>query len=1794
MMQQSYQESNNQNMYSSDPAGTDNSFQRGISLDTSMAKSYKQGSMNQREQGANETCKINVIVRIRPCTNAYQQNQSLIGNTLNNRCISEIKDKKTIVISGGKSNQETYTYDYVGDEDCQQDEIFKVAARPIVDQCLLGYNGTILAYGQTGSGKTHTILGDSKSYEVLNNQDENAMNIDQISSNLSQSLLSSQFSNLNGGIPALNKNEAGILPRSFEYLFQQIQRIKNQYQSKAEKGKRSARKSMAPSHINLPSFNEKCERVEFDVKCQFLEIYNENIYDLLDTSIDKRLNIRQDQDKGIYAEGGREEVVHNLQDVMALVVLGNRNRSVASTQMNRHSSRSHAVFITNLKTIEYLDNGKQNAKISRFYIVDLAGSERCKDTGAEGIRLKEASNINKSLSVLGNVINKLADNARLGDTKPKSHVNYRDSKLTYLLQDSLGGNSKTVMICNVNPHIQAMKETKNSLQFAQRAKMVQNKAVINEDTNCVEFWKNKCQLLERQFSRTGGNNQSFSKANTHSKFNDQSLNDSDYLCYKCQGSNTKSIKNQDQGDYEKMNVDHLKTIKELGNQLKELRDKASEDDIETKKAIDSALTFSNKAKLQINLVNNRYNKLKAELDRFSERNNQSNLAQNNNEFQNSEFEAEINCLKIIIDQQQQEIDFLKSNVESNPLLALKSCQVIDLEKRLKEYQEMYGVEKDQSIDRKINQILDDINGLIARSENLYNSKRIDRQNQDNSSIDIEMIDTSTTRPNQFHNQQQYSQIFDTTLLNSRRDQDLANIKIQYEDQLETLRGQLKSEQEKCLKLKNFLTNQNAAASQCTFGDEMLHSSQISGLFQNNRGQSMLMESQRIPQSQQLQSSQIQNPFLQTMHLPPSCQTQGGFLGQDEIIQEAENDSSQQKSCFQQIDIAEYEKILNDCTLELNKIEQEKYELNQMNNDLTLELQDIRAKYDALASQNIILETEKFQVYQKIEEISQDLEQLTLENNEIQNLKCQLETLEKDNHDLQVELETAKTELASATSTCEYYLSDTFPMLQRELASVGNEYALLQKEHEQLKALQENNPGMSELQSKISHLQNCLAEKEQDLEKLTQALEKSMASIDEQKNYIQNINQSYQAMDKENQELKDQISMSNEIIDESEKSLQVSEKQIQRLEKELSIRDSNYKLEEQKFKEKLKDANTRISSLDQSCRELRNEIEHFKSENQQLTASLKEKEKELTDTRAKYVTYKEMTVKQMDQMEETYKTITKYRSSQVTKTETNEQLIVKYRNEIEQLKDYLRKKELEIQGKEKKLQSLEEFRLRLIEKDKELKRVHDLEKEVSNLRTELKICDTKCQQIESSYLLKENEHKKLQEQYDKLDKEFMNLSKLGDTAKYQHLNKVRGQNNQYAKDLTVLNQEMKNMKLESQNMVKTIIDFTQDVLKTLRIDNVGGYTNKNIIKINPETNLRGYMKELLDIINQGVHNLQLHLHTPMNVSTLKLSQDEDASNSNSEESSNQYNDRQNEIQQMQPPHQNYQSNPHQQQQNPNSHSQVYRGTSNSDNMRTQQQIQQQQQFRGQPMTNKNINLQALQQQQQYPQKQQNFEEPSRSDKQFVSGPDLSKENQIQASNKAAMALQNQNSNQKPMGAKFNPNLQEVGQATYQVQVPISNKFGSNTQGVNSNQQQMLQQRNLMNQQNPSLNQAPGQQQMQQKRPIQNSQFVVPNQSQQQQPRGFPQSSNNIPSHQQQATDINFNPPRNSNGGIDFVAGMQQAQQRGLQQQQQRPQQQQNRNNQGPQQQQPQMNRQPSNTNINGNNKREPSNSRMDIC
>ena len=182
--------------------------------------------------------------------------------------------------------------------------------------------------------------------------------------------------------------------------------------------------------------------------------------------------------KGAYVDGLIEEQVKNLMETYNLLKIGSRNRHVSSTSMNKESSRSHSVFTLNVESKTNFD-GLVNFKSSKFNLIDLAGSERQKSTACVGERLKEAGMINKSLSALGNVINSLVE---LSEGKPR-HVPYRDSKLTFLLKDSLGGNSKTFIIANISPSVSSFAETLSTLKFAQRAKLIKNSAVINEDTS---------------------------------------------------------------------------------------------------------------------------------------------------------------------------------------------------------------------------------------------------------------------------------------------------------------------------------------------------------------------------------------------------------------------------------------------------------------------------------------------------------------------------------------------------------------------------------------------------------------------------------------------------------------------------------------------------------------------------------------------------------------------------------------------------------------------------------------------------------------------------------------------------------------------------------------------------------------------------------------------------------------------------------------------------------------------------------------------------------------------------------------------------------------------------------------------------------------------------------------------------------------------------------------------------------------------------------------------------------------
>lgn len=217
-------------------------------------------------------------------------------------------------------------------------------------------------------------------------------------------------------------------------------------------------------HIN------RSENMNFLVAASYLEIYMEELRDLLKPNPAKPLELREHEKMGVYVPNLHSVHCKNVDEMLNVMAQGNKNRTTGRTNMNEHSSRSHAIFMIK---IEMCDLDTNKVKVGKLNLIDLAGSERQSKTGATAERLKEASKINRALSSLGNVISALAENS--------PHIPYRDSKLTRLLQDSLGGNSKTIMIANIGPSAYNYNETLTTLRYAHRAKTIQNKPVKNED-----------------------------------------------------------------------------------------------------------------------------------------------------------------------------------------------------------------------------------------------------------------------------------------------------------------------------------------------------------------------------------------------------------------------------------------------------------------------------------------------------------------------------------------------------------------------------------------------------------------------------------------------------------------------------------------------------------------------------------------------------------------------------------------------------------------------------------------------------------------------------------------------------------------------------------------------------------------------------------------------------------------------------------------------------------------------------------------------------------------------------------------------------------------------------------------------------------------------------------------------------------------------------------------------------------------------------------------------------------------
>lgn len=251
------------------------------------------------------------------------------------------------------------------------------------------------------------------------------------------------------------------------------------------------------AHI-FGSIAKAAERKKFLVRVAHIEIYNEEIRDLLGKDQTAHLEVKERPDIGVYIRDLSGYVVNNADDMERIMTLGNKNRVVGATAMNTQSSRSHAIFTITIENGDMGEDGKQHIKMGKLHLVDLAGSERQSKTGATGMRLKEATKINLSLSTLGNVISALVDGK-------STHIPYRNSKLTRLLQDSLGGNSKTVMCANIGPADYNYDETISTLRYANRAKNIKNRARVNEDPKdaLLRQFQSEIEELRKQLEDVG-------------------------------------------------------------------------------------------------------------------------------------------------------------------------------------------------------------------------------------------------------------------------------------------------------------------------------------------------------------------------------------------------------------------------------------------------------------------------------------------------------------------------------------------------------------------------------------------------------------------------------------------------------------------------------------------------------------------------------------------------------------------------------------------------------------------------------------------------------------------------------------------------------------------------------------------------------------------------------------------------------------------------------------------------------------------------------------------------------------------------------------------------------------------------------------------------------------------------------------------------------------------------------------------------------------------------------------------
>ena len=390
--------------------------------DSSFSVSSFKNSINYNISNNNQE-NSKIILRIKPKTDdEYLQNEKIF----------EIKDNNLIEFIGSNNNSKIFKFDYIFNEDSQQKQIFDICAKEICDSLYEGYNGTIFAYGQIGSGKTYTMLGPNYTSSFLCN---------------SNFVLSEQENNYIYYMKKKEEEGKGLIPRSIEYLLNKKEEL-----------------------IKL----NKDINLNIELYCSFYEIFNDQIYDLFNNSTWININnnnLKEKQIEGIVKENLKKIKLNDIKEIFNLIKSGYLNRQSFSYIMNTQS-RSHAIFSININ-ITKIENENIIRNKSILNLVDLAGCEKQASKDNIGDRIKDAGKINKSLLGLGNVIQNFGEN----------FIPYRDTKLTFLLKESLGINPKTCFIAIISSLKKNIQDTLFTLTFTQNIKKIKYKIYNNKNLN---------------------------------------------------------------------------------------------------------------------------------------------------------------------------------------------------------------------------------------------------------------------------------------------------------------------------------------------------------------------------------------------------------------------------------------------------------------------------------------------------------------------------------------------------------------------------------------------------------------------------------------------------------------------------------------------------------------------------------------------------------------------------------------------------------------------------------------------------------------------------------------------------------------------------------------------------------------------------------------------------------------------------------------------------------------------------------------------------------------------------------------------------------------------------------------------------------------------------------------------------------------------------------------------------------------------------------------------------------------